>query len=221
MGKLIVFEGIDGSGKSTQFDLICDKLEEQGQEFRRLRFPRYEEPSSMLIRMYLGGDFGKNPDDVNAYAASSFFAADRYASFVQDWGEYYKNGGLVLTDRYTTSNALHQGAKMENEKRKLFFDWLYDYEFKLIQLPKPDFVFYMNIPVKLAAERLSSRQEKTGTHADIHEQDLSYLESCAQSGLMAAKQYGWFIIDCVQNGQPRSTDDIHGEIYERFLCPVE
>lgn len=219
-GKLIVFEGIDGSGKSTQFDLICDKLTAQSTDFQRLSFPRYSEPSSMLIRMYLNGDFGKNPDDVNAYAASSFFAADRYASFVQDWGSYYSNGGLILTDRYTTSNALHQGAKMESEQRSQYFKWLYEYEFQLIKLPKPDLVFYMNIDVSAAAQRLSSRQAETGTHADIHEQDLTYLENCSQSGLQAAKQFGWHIIDNTQNGQSRSREDIHGEIFERLSCLI-
>jgi len=218
LGNIIVFEGIDGSGKSTQFELICERLKAQGRQFRRLSFPRYDNPSSMLIRMYLGGDFGENPDDVNAYAASSFFAADRYASFVQDWGEYYKSGGLILTDRYTTSNALHQGAKMDTARRMQFFKWLYDYEFSLIGLPEPDLVFYLNIDVSLAAERLSARQSKTGTFADIHEQDLSYLASCAESGLQAAKQYGWYIVSNEMSGQVRSSQDIHDEIYERLLC---
>ena len=220
LGKLIVIEGIDGSGKSTQFELLCEKLSEQSREFRCLSFPRYDEPSSMLIRMYLNGDFGENPDDVNAYAASSFFAADRYASFVQDWGEYYKSGGLILTDRYTTSNALHQGAKMEYGQRRQFFKWLYEYEYELIALPKPDMVFYMNIDVSTAAERMSERRAKDGSLADIHEQDLSYLESCAQSGLQAASQFGWYVVDCINEDGVRSSGDIHEEVFKRLLCLI-
>jgi len=221
LGNIVVFEGIDGSGKSTQFELICNRLTRQGRQFRRLSFPRYNEPSSTLIKLYLSGAFGENPDDVNAYAASSFFAADRYASFVQDWGEYYKAGGLILTDRYTTSNALHQGAKMESNERKQFFTWLYDYEFSLIKLPKPDLVFYMNIPVDVAVKRLSTRQAETGTHADIHEKDFSYLKSCAESGNQAAEQFVWCVIDSIKNGQVRSPDEIHSEIYERFQCLID
>ena len=215
-GKLIVFEGIDGSGKSTQFKLMCDRLNAESIKYRHVVFPRYDKPSSALIRMYLGGEFGKDPDAVNAYAASSFFAVDRYASFVQDWREYYESGGLIMTDRYTTSNALHQGAKMVQGERERFFKWLYEYEFEYIGLPKPDLTLYMNIDVATAAERLSSRQAKTNTNADIHEQDTRYLESCAQSGLDAAAEYGWQIIDCVKNGKERAIDEIHGEIYEKF-----
>lgn len=213
-GKLIVFEGIDGSGKSTQFKMICDRLTAEKTDFKRIVFPRYSEPSSALIRMYLGGEFGSDPDAVNAYAASSFFAVDRYASFIQDWREYYESGGLVMTDRYTTSNAIHQGAKMDTGEREAFYRWLYDYEFKFIGLPEPDLTFYMNIDVPLAVKRLASRQAKTDTKADIHEQDLSYLESCAQSGMQAAGQLGWQIIECVKDGIERSIQDIHNEIYK-------
>ena len=213
MGKLIVFEGIDGSGKSTQFELICKRLSDEEQQFKRIVFPRYSEPSSALIKMYLNGDFGDKPDSVNAYAASSFYAVDRYASFVQDWREYYKNGGLILTDRYTTSNALHQGAKITADKREHFFKWLYDYEFDLIGLPAPDLVIYMDIDIELTATRLVRRQTETGTSADIHENDLVYLKSCAQSGKQAAKQFNWHCIQCVKDGVERDKEEIHVEIY--------
>lgn len=214
-GKLVVIEGIDGSGKSTQFRLLCDALTRDGVDFRRVVFPRYDNPSSTLIRMYLGGEFGSDPDAVNAYAASSFFAVDRYASFVQDWRDYYLGGGLVLTDRYTTSNALHQGAKMASDEREQFFKWLYEYEFDLIGLPKPDLTFYVNITVSLAAKRLRSREEQTGTRADIHEQDLPYLESCAQSGTAAAEHFGWYVVDSVKNNEQRTPEEIHKEIYNK------
>jgi len=213
LGKLIVFEGIDGSGKSTQFELLCKRLTNEGCQFKRLVFPRYKEPSSALIKMYLAGDFGDNPDSVNAYAASSFYAVDRYASFVQDWRKYYEAGGLILTDRYTTSNALHQGAKMDAGKRGQFFKWLYDYEFNLIGLPEPDLVIYLDIDAEFSVERLRNRQTETGTNADIHENDMAYLKKCVESGKQAAEQYRWHKVICAVDGVERSIDDIHTEIY--------
>ena len=216
MGKLIVFEGIDGSGKSTQFKMLCDRLVKEGRRFKQLVFPRYDEPSSALIKMYLAGDFGSDPGSVNAYAASSFYAVDRYASFIQDWREYYQDGGLILTDRYTTSNALHQGAKIIGNERESFFNWLYDYEFSLIGLPVPDLVFYMNIDPELAGSRLLRRQTETDTSADIHEKDMSYLMSCAESGEHAASRFGWYKVNCFVNDVERSKEDIHAEIYKRI-----
>ena len=213
MGKLIVLEGIDGSGKSTQFDLLCDRLSGEGADFMRLRFPQYDEPSSALIKMYLGGEFGNEPDSVNAYAASSFFAVDRFASFKKLWHEYYNGGGLVLTDRYTTSNAIHQGAKLPPDEREQFFAWLYDYEFNLMALPAPDLVLYMDIEASAAAKRLVQRQAATGTTGDIHETDFAYLKKCAQCGQDAAQHYGWQIIHCFdEDCRERTTDEIHQEI---------
>jgi len=217
MGKLIVFEGIDGSGKSTQFDLMCTRLTEEKRDFKRLVFPRYSEPSSALIKMYLSGDFGSDPDSVNAYAASSFFAVDRYASFIQDWRNYYINGGLILTDRYTTSNVLHQGAKVPEDQREQFFKWLYDYEFNLIGLPAPDLVIYMDIDIDFATKRLKRRQNETDTSADIHENDVEYLRNCAKSGDQAASQFGWHRIKCVEDGIERNKNVLHTEIYDRCL----
>ena len=214
MGKLIVFEGIDGSGKSTQFDLMCKRLLDENRRFRRIVFPRYNEPSSALIKMYLAGDFGNDPDSVNAYAASSFFAVDRYASFIQDWRDYYNSGGLILTDRYTTSNSLHQGAKIDKDQRENFFKWLYDYEFNLIGLPVPDLIIYMDIDIEYAAKRLLHRQKETGTNADIHESDMMYLKNSIESGEQAATQFGWHRINCVNNGIERNKEDLHKEIYD-------
>jgi len=217
LGNLIVFEGIDGSGKSTQFDLMCRRLTDENHQFKRLVFPRYKEPSSALIRMYLAGDFGDSPDSVNAYAASSFYAVDRYASFVQDWREFYESGGLILTDRYTTSNALHQGAKVPAAERESFFKWLYDYEFDLIGLPAPNLVIYMDIDADFAVKRLERRQTETGTDADIHESDISYLQSCAESGKQAATQFGWHKISCVSNNVERDKHEMHQEIYSKIF----
>ena len=213
MGKLIVFEGIDGSGKSTQIDLLCDRLANEGRDFMRLRFPRYDKPSSALLKMYLNGEFGNDPDAVNAYASSSFFAVDRFASYKQDWSGYYEEGGLILTDRYTTSNALHQGAKLPTEDREQFFKWLYNYEFSLLGLPAPDFVMFLEIEAAKSATRLQGRQAKTSTEGDIHEKDISYLEQCAVCGAQAAALYNWQRIECYDEGRERGVDELHQEIY--------
>jgi len=215
LGKLIVFEGVDGSGKSTQFELMCDRLTKENVQFKRLIFPRYSEPSSALIKMYLGGELGENPDDINAYAASSFYAVDRYASFIQDWHEYYNSGGLIVTDRYTTSNALHQGAKMIASERSSFFKWLYDYEFGLLGLPEPDLVIYMDICAEFAAKRLKRRQSETDTHADIHENE-AYLRKSVECGLQAANQFGWCKISCISNNTERDKCEIHAEAYDKI-----
>ena len=213
MGKLIVIEGTDGSGKSTQFKRLTEHLQEKGQDFRTLVFPRYKEPSSALIRMYLGGEFGTNPADVNAYAASSFYAVDRYASYKQDWGKWYEDGGLIVSDRYTTSNAVHQASKEPKKKQGEFLKWLYEFEYDRLGLPRPDLTIYLDVPTAFTEQLMRRREQQTNTHADIHEQDMSYLATCRETGRAAAKYYGWHIIDCVRDGQMRSIDDIHSEIF--------
>jgi len=213
MGMLIVFEGIDGSGKSTQFELMCERLASESRDFMRVRFPRYDKPSSALVKMYLGGEFGNDPDAVNAYAASSFYAVDRFASYVQDWRDYYIGGGLVLTDRYTTSNALHQGAKLPAGEREQFFRWLYEYEFDKIGLPTPDSVLYLDIEAEQAAQRLARRQEVTGKGGDIHEKDMAYLSLSAESGKQAAALYGWHKISCFSGSRERDEAELHQEVY--------
>lgn len=214
MGKLIVFEGIDGSGKSTQYRRLCARLEEAGHDFRRITFPQYDEPSSALIRMYLDGQFGEEPELINPYAAASFFAVDRFASYVRVWRDYYEAGGTVITDRYTTSNAIHQGGKLVQGARLDFFTWLYDYEFRLLALPRPDAVIYMDLPVSLAMERMRLRAEQTGARADIHEKSAPYLEKCAECGRAAAAHYGWHVIDGAPGGTPRSEEEIHSEVFK-------
>ena len=213
MGKLIVFEGTDGSGKSTQFALLTKRLQAIGKEFRTMVFPQYSEPSSSLIRMYLGGEFGSRPSDVNAYAASTFYAVDRFASYRKVWGEYYKAGGVMLSDRYTTSNAVHQGSKIEGEERKDFFAWLYDFEYGKMELPKPDLVIYLDVPTELTGQLMRKREAATNTNADIHEQHMDYLKLCRSTGLEAANFYGWNIIHCAKDGKMRSIEDIHNEIF--------
>jgi dTMP kinase len=212
MGRLIVFEGIDGSGKTTQVQLMITRLERANSFFRRLNFPQYQEPSSALIRMYLGGEFGDNPEAVNAYAASTFFAVDRYASYQKDWRNDYAQGVTILTDRYTTSNAIHQGSKLPADRRQDFFKWLYDFEFGLMELPKPDIVLYMDIPIDAALERIGKRRAETGSAADIHERDADYLRECWKCGDQAADYYGWRRVPCFAGGRALTAEEIHENI---------
>ena len=221
MGKLIVIEGTDGSGKSTQFRLLTDCLESEQVKFQKLVFPQYSEPSSALIRMYLGGEFGKSPSDVNAYAASAFYSVDRYASYRKVWGKWYEEGGLVVSDRYTTSNAVHQTSKEPEDKREDFLNWLYDFEYDKLGLPRPDLVIYLDVPTDFTEKMLRHRETETNTHADIHEQDMQYLATCRRMGRAAAEHYGWTVIRCVRNGAMRSMEDIHEEIYRHVAACLE
>lgn len=213
-GKLIVFEGTDGSGKSTQFARLCQRVEKLGLDYQKLVFPQYSEPSSALIRMYLGGEFGSNPSDVNAYAASAFYAVDRYASLKKGWGGYYEEGGLILTDRYTTSNAVHQAVKCVPEEREAFFHWLDDFEHEKLGLPRADLVLYLDMPTDASVQLLRSRENQTNTQADIHEQDTGYLRACRECAAQAAQTLGWARIPCLnERGELRTIEDIHQEIW--------
>ncbi len=213
MGKLIVIEGTDGSGKSTQFRMLSDHLQNDNVAFKHLVFPRYSEPSSALIRMYLGGEFGTKPSDVCAYAASAFYAVDRYASYKMDWGQWYEDGGVVLSDRYTTSNAVHQASKEPEEKQADYLQWLYDFEYDKLGLPKPDLTIYLDVPTDFTEKMMRGREQATNTKADIHEKDMQYLATCRQTGKKAASYYGWQVIECVRDGAMRTIEDIHNEIY--------
>ena len=221
MGKLIVIEGTDGSGKSTQFRCLTERLTREGKTFQKLVFPQYSEPSSALIRMYLGGEFGTSPSDVSAYAASAFYAVDRYASYKKVWGEFYEQGGLILSDRYTTSNAVHQASKEAPEDREKYLHWLYDFEYAKMGLPKPDLVIYLDVPTDFTQKLLRHREAATNTTADIHEQDMQYLATCRETGRAAAAYYGWTVISCVKDGQMRSIEDIHEEIYRHVQACLE
>ena len=217
-GRLIVFEGTDGSGKSTQFRLLCERMEAGGIPFQRLIFPQYEQPSSALIRMYLGGEFGSRPSDVNPYAASAFYAVDRYASWKKVWGTYYQGGGLVLSDRYTTSNAVHQACKLPEEQWEDFFRWLFDFECAKLGLPLPDLVVYLDMPTDRAVELLRSREAATHTRGDIHEVDTDYLALCRRTALRAADCLGWVRVSCVDgSGGVRRAEDTPREILGRAV----
>lgn len=219
-GKLIVLEGIDGSGKSSQYRRLCARMENKNIDYNHIVFPRYDKDSSALIRMYLSGQFGSHPGDVNPYAASTFYAVDRFASYREEWGKIYENGGLILSDRYTTSNAVHQGSKLPEDELPEFFDWLYDLEYGKMGLPKPDMVIYLDVDVKTALSRMSRRQERTNTKADIHEQDSEYLERCLIAARKAAGYYGWVKVDYMKDGCERDVDEKNMEIFNIILKEI-
>lgn len=211
MGKLFVIEGTDGSGKSTQIQMTWDALDAAGVDFRRLRFPRYEEESSMLLRMYLEGRFGHRPEDVNAYAASTFYAVDRYASYMTQWKEEYAAGRLIFSDRYTTSNAVHQACKLPEEQTGAFVNWLFHYEYELLGLPKPSCVIFLDMPTELTLQLLAERQGETG---DIHELDHDYLAKCRSRGLEICRMDGWHLVSCAENGRLRTPEEINRDVLD-------
>ena len=216
MGKLIVIEGLDGSGKSTQLSLLPDRLSANGIDCRTVSFPDYESDSSALVKMYLAGKFGTKPSDVNPYAASAFYTVDRYASYKSVWGEYYNAGGTVVSGRYTTSNAVHQTSKLPESEWKAFLDWLYDFEYGKIAIPKPDKVIFLDMPVGVSQKLLDMRYS-AGGGKDIHESDTQYLENCRKAAVFTADYSGWSIIPCAAGGEPRSVEEISDDILKEVL----
>lgn len=214
-GKLIVLEGLDGSGKATQAQLLHEALCAQGLAVRKVTFPDYQHPSSTLVKQYLAGEFGSRPEDVNAYAASCFYSVDRYASYKTQWGAFYQAGGIVVADRYTTSNAVHQASKLLPGERKDFLRWLFDTEYRLIGLPEPDLVLYLDMPTEITEKMMRQREAATGTHADIHEQDAEYLRRCRENARAVVDECGWTVIRCARDGEPRSIEDIAAEVWRR------
>ena len=213
-GKLIVLEGIDGSGKSTQYNMICNKLENDGIPFYHIDFPRYDKESSSLIRLYLNGEFGSHPDDVNAYTASVFFSVDRFASYKDDWGKLYESGSLIFSDRYTTSNAVHQGCKLSADELENYFSWLSDLEYTKMGLPVPDLVLYLDVSLEIAKNRRQRREEKGKSVADIHEKDNEYLNKCLTTADKACDFFKWTRIPYLDKyGNERSVEEKNEEIY--------
>lgn len=215
MGKLIVIDGLDGSGKGTQTRLLEKYLLDKGIEARRIDFPRYGSVGCSLVESYLKGDLGKDPTATNAFAASLFFGMDRYYSYRTDWGEFYKKEGtVVLCDRYTTANAVHQLSKLDREKWDSYLEWLFDIEYEKIGLPAPDSVLYLEMPVEVSAELIAKRSEKEGRAKDIHELDTTYLHTCRDAAMYAANKMGWTTVHCCENGKIRSIEDIFTQILQ-------
>ena len=211
-GKLIVLEGLDGSGKATQTDLLWKYLQEIGHKVQKVTFPDYESPSSSLVKMYLSGEFGTDAESVNAYAASSFYAVDRYASFRTNWGSFYNEGGLILADRYTTSNAVHQCAKLPREHWDEYLYWLFDFEYNKVGIPKPDLVIYLDVDPSVSQKLMNGRYHGDEAKKDIHEKNLAYLEHSRASAQYCVQKLGWTRIRCSQNGEMRTREEIQQEI---------
>lgn len=217
MGKLIVIEGLDGSGKSTQLELLPKNLKEKGIDCKTVSFPDYESDSSALVKMYLSGKFGTEPESVNAFAASLFYTVDRYASYKTSWGKFYENGGTVISGRYTTSNAVHQTAKLDKSQWADYLNWLYDLEYNKIGIPKPDIVIFLDMPIEVSQKLMSGRYKGDETKKDIHESDIKYLENCRKAAGFVAQHSGWKIINCAENNEPRSVESIAEDILKAVL----
>ena len=217
MGRLIVIDGLDGCGKSTQLSRLHQWLDKRGEPYLPVSFPDYDSPSSALVKMYLSGAFGREAGDVNAYAASSFYAVDRYAGFKQRWGKAYADGKLIVAARYTSSNAFHQMSKLPREQWDGYLDWLWEYEFDRLGLPRPDRVIFLDMPLDIAQRLLMTRYAGDAGAKDIHERDLDYLSRCREAALYTVQREGFTRIDCGRDGVP----DPPEEITKRLIAAME
>ena len=219
MGKLFVIDGTDGSGKQTQSEKLRERLKNENIDFKSVSFPNYDSPSSSLVKMYLSGEFGEDAKKISPYIASTFYAADRYATFKKDLEDYYNNGGIIIADRYTTSNMIHQAGKIEDlEERDKLLDWLWDFEFNLYKLPVPTEVFLLKMPPETSIALMKERENKF-THddkKDIHERDKNHIIDAYNSACSVAKKYNWYTVECVKDGKIRTIEDIHEEIYNEI-----
>ncbi|QAT38858.1 thymidylate kinase [Clostridium sp. JN-9] len=216
-GKVIAIEGSDGSGKATQTKLLYDTLISNGVKVKKVEFPNYKSDSSALVKMYLNGEFGDEPGDVSPYVASTFYAVDRYASFMKEWKRFYNEGGIIIADRYTTSNMIHQAAKIENKSEKEeFLHWMYNLEYKIFNLPEPDCVIFLDMPPEYSYKLMKERKNKfTGDQEkDIHEKHKDYLLKSYNNALYIAEKYAWKKVKCVYDNNVRSIESIHKEIYD-------
>ena len=213
-GRLVVIEGLDGSGKATQTALLCEALTQNGVRLKRVSFPDYQEKSSALVKMYLGGELGAHPQEVNAFAASSFYAVDRFASYVRHWRSDYASGSLIVADRYTTSNMVYQMTKLPRSEWDSYLDWVRDFEYNKLGLPAPNAVIYLDMPLEISQRLLRERYGGDEAKKDLHEQDTAFLAACRQSALYCAEKLGWLVVPCAENGQIKPAQQIHAEIME-------
>ena len=214
MGKLIVIEGLDGSGKGTQAKLLFETLEKQGRKVKKISFPVYSSDSSALVKMYLAGEMGTKPSDVNAFAASTFFAVDRYASYKNIWGDDYNNGTLILADRYTTSNAVHQTVKLPKEEWDKYLDCLFHTEYEMMEIPKPDAVIYLDMDVDISQRLMSKRYNGEEAKKDVHEANVEYLKACREAALYTADRFNWNVVKCFDGDEPLSIEEIGNTIFD-------
>ena len=216
MGKLIVIEGTDSSGKETQTKKLYERLANEVEKVRKISFPNYESPACEPVKMYLAGAFGDNALNINPYPVSTMFAIDRYASYKMDWESFYNAGGIIVTDRYTTSNMVHQASKIKNiDEKSKYLGWLEDLEYNKMGIPKPDLVIFLNMPTEMAVKLMEARKNKiTGEEKkDIHEKDTSYLKKSYDNACDIAKKYNWQEIKCVENKRLKTIEEIGEEIY--------
>ena len=213
IGKLIVMEGLDGSGKATQTGILCNKLRQYNKKLCRISFPNYNEPSSALVKMYLNSEFGKSPESVNAYAASSFYAVDRYASYIKFWKERYEKGQIIAADRYTTSNAIYQLARLCKNEWNPYLSWLEDYEYVKLELPRPDLVVYLDMPVEISQNFMTQRYKGEEARKDLFEKNVEFLKKCRESALYTAEILKWKIVTCNEKDEPKTIDEIHKEVF--------
>ncbi|MCC8073539.1 MAG: deoxynucleoside kinase [Clostridiales bacterium] len=212
MSKLIIIEGLDGCGKSTQTALLEQYFKNQKIDYKKIKLPDYDSPSSTLVKMYLNGEFGKSANDVNAYAAGAFYAVDRYASFMLNWKSDYENGTLILADRYATSNSIYQMEKISREMWDEYLDWSADFEYDKIGIPKPDTVIYLDMPVEISQRLMSERYNGDESKKDVHEVNVDFLKKCRVAALYSAERQGWNVISCVDGDNLRSIEDIHNDV---------
>lgn len=213
MGKLIVLDGLDGSGKTTQFEIIAEKLG-KAHSIKAISFPDYENPSSALVKMYLGGEISGSAEGVNAYAASSFYAVDRYASYKMFWEESYRRGEIILASRYVSSNAIHQMVKLPKGEWDGYLNWLNDYEYGKLGLPEPDMVIFLDMPVEISQKLMSERYDGDESRKDIHEANVAYLKACRNSALYASERLGWRVVECSDRGEPLAIEKINERIMQ-------
>lgn len=214
-GKLIILEAGDGSGKATQTKMLKERLLAEGRRVCPVEFPDYGSPSSALVRMYLGGDFGARASEVNAYAASAFFAVDRYASFQMKWRAELETGAIVLADRYTTANMVHQAVKIVDEaEREAFLAWLEDFEYEKLGLPRPDLVLFLDMDPAVSRRLIAARAAASHAAKDIHERDEDYLALCHRASVSLAARCGWQRIRCSEAGEPLSREAVHEKVCE-------
>ncbi len=216
MGKLMVIDGLDGCGKSTQLALLDEYLHRCDTAYKQISFPDYDQPSSALVKMYLGGELGGSASAVNAYAASSFYAVDRYASYTRFWREEYENDVPIVAARYVTSNAIHQMTKLPQEEWDSFLEWLDDYEYNKLGLPRPNAVVFLDMPIEVSQKLMEQRYDGDNEKKDIHERDLTYLYRCREAALYVAKKNQWTVLPCSDGESPLPIETIHRALVAVF-----
>ena len=213
-GKLIVIEGAcDGIGKTTQFNMLYDRLIQDGYKVVSHHFPSYNTYQGAPVEHYLAGDFG-TPKDNSPYFINGLYAIDRAVTWKTELQESYENDDIVLLDRYTTSSLIYQASVIEDiEERKKFLDYVSDFEYNRLGIQKPDFVIFLTADFDVANKLRIARGDNEGIKNDLHERDIDYMKHVYDNALFVANYLKWNIITCDKDGKFRTKEDIHDEIY--------